>query len=135
MSDSVIPLREVQVRLVRPDEEVRWNDLVRAHHYLGFRNFCGRRLRHVAVLDDHWLALLGWHAAALHCAARDRWIGWSSLQRRQRLFLVANNSRYVVLPDGAGVKNLASRVLGLSLRRLAGDWLARHGHALLLASC
>ena len=29
--------------------------------------------------------------------------------------------------------NLASRVLGLSLRRLRADWLARHGHDLLLA--
>ena len=79
------------------------------------------------MLGERWLALLGWHAAALHCAARDRWIGWSSLQRRQRLFLVANNSRYLLLPAASGVPNLASRVLGLSLSRLRADWLALHG--------
>ena len=133
MDPAAIPLREVRVRPVRRDEEARWNELVRVHHYLGFRNLCGRRLRHVAVLGERWLALLGWHAAALHCAARDRRIGWSSLQRRQRLFLLANNSRFVLLPSAAGVPNLASRVLGLSLRRLRSDWLARHGHELLLA--
>ena len=133
MERDAIPLREVRVRVVRADEERRWNELVRTHHYLGFRNLCGRRLRHVAVLGERWLALLGWHAAALHCAARDRWIGWSSLQRRQRLFLVANNSRYLLLPAASGVPNLASRVLGLSLRRLRADWLALHGHDLLLA--
>lgn len=55
-------LREVQVRLVR-----RWNALMRAQHYLGVRNMYGR-----------WLALLGWHTAALRCAARERWIGWAS---------------------------------------------------------
>ena len=133
MGADAIPLRAIRVRPVRADEEARWNQLVRTHHYLGFRNLCGRRLRHVAVLGDRWLALLGWHSAALHCAARDRWIGWSHLQRRQRLFLLANNSRYVLLPAAAGVPNLASRVLGLSLRRLRTDWLARHGHDLLLA--
>ena len=29
-----IPLSEVQVRLVRPDEVSRWNDLLRAHQCL-----------------------------------------------------------------------------------------------------
>ena len=121
------------MRPVRPDEEPRWNELMRQRHYLGFRNFCGNRLRHVAVLGERWLALVGWHAAALHCAARDRWIGWTSLQRRQRLFLVVNQSRFLLLSEVGSVPHLASRVLGLSLRRLRADWLARHGHELLLA--
>ena len=70
--------------------------------YLGFRKMCGRRLRHVAVQGERWLALLGWHAAALHCAARERWIGWSSLQRRARLFLVVGNTRFLILPQASG---------------------------------
>ena len=74
---------------------------------------------------------LGWYAAALHCAARGRWIGWHSLQRRQRLFLIVNNSRFLLLPTVAGTPHLASRVLGLSLRRLPRDWLAHHGHRIL----
>ena len=123
--EGEIPLREVQVGLVRPDEVPRWNALLREHHYLGFRKMCGRRLRHLAVWRERWLAL--------HCAARDRWIGWTSLQRRTRLFLVANNTRYLLLPGFAGTPRLASRVLGRSLRRLARDWQALHGHALLLA--
>ena len=85
------------------------------------------------MLGDRWLALLGWHAAALHCGARDRWIGWTSLQRRQRLFLVANNSRFLILPEAQGTPRLASRALGLSLRRLPRDWQRLHRHALLLA--
>ena len=71
---------------------------------------------------ERWLALIGWHAAALHCAARDRWIGWSSLQRRQRLFLVANQSRFLLLSEAGSSPHLASRVLGLSLRQLPREW-------------
>ena len=79
-----------------------------------------------------WL-LLRWHAAALHRAAPERWIGWRPLQRRQRLFLIVNNSRFLLLPTAAGTPHLASRVLGPSLRSLPRDCLAQHGHAILLA--
>ena len=133
MRQDALALREVRVRTVRPDEEPRWNELMRERHYLGFRNFCGKRLRQVAVHGERWLALIGWHAAALHCAARDRWIGWSSLQRRQRLFLVANQSRFLLLSEAGSSPHLASRVLGLSLRQLPREWQRLHGSALLLA--
>ena len=121
------------MRTVRPEEEPRRNAVMREQHYLGFRKFCGNRLRQVAVLGERWLALVGWQAAALHCAARDRWIGWTSLQRRQRLLLVANPSRCLLLVEVGSCPGLASRVLGLSLRQLAGEWQRRHGSALLLA--
>ena len=85
------------------------------------------------MLGERWLGLLGWHAAALHCAARDRWIGWTSLQRRQRLFLVANQSRFLLLTEAGRSPHLASRVLGLSLRQLPREWQRRHGAPLLLA--
>ena len=133
MRQDALALREVRVRTVRPDEEPRWNELMRERHYLGFRNFCGKRLRQVAVHGERWLALIGWHAAALHCAARDRWIGWSSLQRRQRLFLVANQSRFLLLSEAGSSPHLASRVLGLSLRQLPREWQRLHGSVLLLA--
>ena len=69
MHPSQIPLREVQVRLARPDDVPRWNELMRCHDYLGFRKMCGRWLHHVVVWRGRWLALLGWHAAALHSTA------------------------------------------------------------------
>ena len=57
MADEPIPLRAVQVRVVRPEEVPRFNALLCEHHYLGFRKFCGHRLRHVAVLGERWLVL------------------------------------------------------------------------------
>jgi hypothetical protein len=83
-------------------------------------------------VEGRWLALLGWQAAALKCAARDAWIGWGRVLHYQRLHLIANNTRFLVLPAGR-LPNLASRVLALNLRRLSGDWQQIHGHPLLLA--
>ena len=50
----------------------------------------------------------------------------------QRLHLIVNNARFLILP-GVQVPHLASRVLGQSLRRLAGDWECVHGYRPLLA--
>lgn len=70
-------------------------------------------------------------AAAWKCAARDRWIGWSSRHRYDRLKLVSNNSRFLILPDWH-VPNLGSRILSLCQKRLPGDWREVFAHRLVL---
>lgn len=125
-------LTQIRVRLVKPGEKERWNKLMRVHHYLGFKGFIGQSLRYLAEADGRWLALLGWQAAALKCQARDRWIGWPPVLQYRRLHLIANNSRFLILP-GCHYRNLASRVLAQNLKRLAADWQAVHGSPLLLA--
>ena len=130
---SEVVVREVEVRPARPDERRRWDALMDEHHYLGFRQFAGRGLRHVAVWRGRWVALAGWQSGAFKCGPRDRWLGWHRSVQFRRLHLIANNTRFLVLPEAAGVPNLASRVLGRSLRRLGGDWEALHGHPLELA--
>ena len=128
-----VVVREVEVRPARPDERRRWDALMAGRHYLGFRQFAGRGLRHVAVWRGHWLALVGWQSGAFKCAPRDRWLGWHRSVQFRRLHLIGNNTRFLILPEAAGVRNLASRVLGRSLRRLSADWAALHGHPLELA--
>ena len=125
-------LRRLEVRPIRPEERAAWDALVEEHHYLGLRSLFGTTLRYVAAIEGRWLALLGWQAAALKCAPRDAWIGWGRVLHYQRLHLIANNARFLVLPAGR-LPNLASRVLALNLRRLSGDWQQIHGHPLLLA--
>jgi hypothetical protein len=46
--------------------------------------------------------------------------------------LVVNNSRFLVLAERQRYPNLASRVLGLCLRRLSADWQERWGHPVLV---
>ena len=87
-------------------------------------------LRYVAVLDGEWVALVGFGSAALSCAARDRFLGWSREAQYARLRHVVHNQRFCVLPVG-GRPNLASAVLARVLRRLAGDYLAVYGHRVL----
>ena len=131
--DSSIDLRAVTVRPTwGAREHRRWDRLVEEHHYLRFHGVIGKGLRHVAVHGETWLALIGWQPGAFKLAARDRWIGWSAEQQFRRLHLIANNSRFVILMPGR-VPNLASRVLGLSLRRLSADIQAVHGYPVFLA--
>jgi hypothetical protein len=82
-------------------------------------------------LHDKWIALLSFSTPAWKCTARDRWIGWNFQHQYDRLHLVTNNSRFLILPD-YHIPNLASRVLSLCQKRLLSDWQERFGHPILL---
>jgi len=127
-----INLRQVGVRPIAWEERERWEELMRRHHYLGFHALMGASIRYVAEIGDRWVALLAWSAAALKCRVRDRWIGWAPVIQWQRLHLIANNSRFLILPEGR-VAHLASRVLALNGKRLSSDWEAVYGHPIWLA--
>ena len=126
-------LQGVTVRLARPDERRRWDDLMDQRHYPGFEQFAGRGLRYVAEWNGRWLALPGWQTGAFSCAPRDKWLGWHRAVQYRRLHPIGNNTRFLVLPEGQGVPNLASRVPGRNLRRLGDDWERAWGHPLLVA--
>ena len=129
-----VDLAALTVRPVRDAlEQAAWDRLMDTHHYLGFRGMVGGGLRHVAETPDGvWVALLGWCAGAFKVTARDKWIGWARELQFRRLHLVANNCRFLVLPQGR-VPNLASKVLSLSVRRVSADMEAAFGHPVLLA--
>lgn len=120
------------VRPIRPNERAKWNRLMATHHYLGFTSLVGQSIRYIAKLDGHWVALLGWSAAALKCKPRDKWIGWSQPIQWQRLQFIVNNSRFLILPH-VHLKNLASKILSMNLKRISNDWEKIHGYPVLLA--
>jgi len=123
-------LNQVHVELGTPAEIPRIQSLLRRHHYLGGIRPVGERLYYVAKDgQDNWLAVLVFSAAAKHLKARDQWIGWTEEQRRRRLSLVTNNARFLILPRFS-VPNLGSRVLSLTLERLAEDWCHQYGHGI-----
>ena len=124
-------LREIIILPVPPSEETRFQALMNAHHYLGALPKIGHTLWYVASYRDEWLALISFSAAAWKCAARDQWIGWSYRVQYDRLHLIANNSRFLILPDHH-YPNLASRILSLCERRISEDWQQRFGYPLLL---
>lgn len=124
-------LSEIIVRPVEHHEEPCYQARMAAHHYLGDLPKIGETLWYVATWRGRWLAQISLSAAALKCAARDRWIGWDHRTQFDRLKLIANNSRFLILPEGRH-PNVGSRVLGLLEHRVAMDWQQRFGHPLLL---
>ena len=124
-------LREVLIRPVVRFEEQRYRELMQEHHYLGSLPKISETLWYIALFREQWVALLGFSAAAWKCAARDQWIGWSSRHQYDRLKFVANNSRFLILPDWH-VPNLGSRILSLCQKRLPADWQDTFGHPVVL---
>ena len=124
-------LKEVHLRPVQSGEEPRYQALMQRHHYLGAVPKIGETLWYVATWHGQWVALLSFSAAAWKCAVRDQWIGWDFRHQYDRLHLLANNSRFLILPDWHR-PNLASRTLALCQRRLPADWLNSFGHPLVL---
>ena len=133
--DLILPpsVKDVTVRLARPDERRRWDATMAERHPLGFRGFAGRGLRYIAEYEGCWLALLGWQSGAFKCRPRDRWIGWRQREQFPRLHLIANNTRMLMLWPPGTIRNLASCVMAANLRRLSADWQAQFGHPLELA--
>ncbi len=126
-------VRDVTVRVARPDEAPRWNELMNEDHYLGFKRFAGRGIRYVAEYKGQWVAIAGWQTGAFKCAPRDRWVGWKPKCQFRNLHLIGNNTRFLVLGSPGEFPNLASYFLGAMTKRLSGDWAQRYGHGLLLA--
>ncbi len=125
-------LSDLVVRPITSEEKSRWIELMDAHHYLGFRQLVGTYICYVALLNGRWVSLLGWSWAAMKCGARDRWIGWDEKLKWKRLKHVLNNTRFLILPD-VHIKNLASKILSLNLKRLSSDWEKAFGHPVVLA--
>jgi predicted transposase YbfD/YdcC len=126
-------LAGMTVRLLeRPEDRQRCDQFLTEHHYLKNAHLVGEQLRYAVIWRGQWLAVATWSAAALHLKPRDRFIGWSQEQRRQRLPLVVNNSRLYVLAD-CHYPNLVSRFMKLMLARLSADWKAAWGHPVVLA--
>ena len=125
-------LRRVSVRLMLPEERERFDGLLESRHYLHSARVGGPSLRYVAEVDGQWVALLVFSGAAPHTKAREGEIGWTPRQRARRLCFVINNSRFLVLPERQRYPNLASRVLGLCLKRVNADWQEHWGHPVVL---
>lgn len=109
-----------------------WGYLLHHYHYLGLPKLVGEYLRYLVYLDGQVVACLSWASATFKIKSRDDVIGWNANTRRDRLHLVANNTRFLVLPC-IRVKHLASKILSQNCRRLSNDWHKRYHHPLFLA--
>jgi hypothetical protein len=125
---------ELAVRVVSERKEIQWFDeRLAQEHYLGQTPPVGDFLRQIVERQGQTVALLVWGAAALKLKDREAWIGWSTPQRAERLKLVVQNRRYLLLHPKGQEPNLASQALAASCRALPDQWRERFGYCPLLA--
>src|SRR3974377_2269009 len=116
------------------DTEVEWFDgLLADKHYLGAGRPVGDYFGTIVEVGGTAVSLLVWGPACYALKDRDNWISWSTVQRLERLKLIVQNRRFLVLADKGQTPNLASQAMGAALRALPGQWLERFGYRPLLA--
>lgn len=134
---SVVPAstqRCAMVVRIPSEDQLPWFDgLLVDHHYLGAGRPVGDYLRQVVEWAGRPVALLVWGPACYALKDRDRWVSWSTTQRLERLKLIVQNRRFLLLADKGQSPNLASQALGAALRVLPEQWQQRFGYRPLLA--
>ncbi len=119
------------VEVTGDDQRRVWNELMQREHPRGAARHVGAQLRYLLVSDHGVLGALGFAASALTLAARDAFIGWDADLRCRQLHRVVALSRFLIRPS-VRCRNLASKALGLCLRRLPDDFQRRYGYRPLL---
>jgi len=121
--ESVIACEDLELCIARPGVSLRrWREYMDRYHPLGGPQAFGSRLHYFIRSNGTDLGCLQFSASSWALAARDQWIGWSVEDRKARLHLIVNNSRFLVLPNNH-VKNFASRALALAARQIVHDWI------------
>jgi hypothetical protein len=118
--------------MVPAKDDYIWKYLLHHHHYLGIPRLVGEHLRYFAYLNDQIVACVAWASAAWKVKSRDNYIGWDESKKCRNLHLIANNTRFLILP-WIKMKCLASRILALNLKRLNTDWQHTYQHSVWLA--
>lgn len=126
--DQAGEVRGLQLILVESSDQMRlWNELMLTEHPLGSVSLVGNQLRYLIGSEHGWLGGIGFSASALNLADRDRWIGWDTDKRKAHLHRVVGMSRFLIR-SSVRCHNLASQVLGMSLRGLGDDFEGRYGY-------
>jgi len=122
---SLPQLGRLRLEIVTSERSALWNEYIDRYHYLGYTPLVGAQLRYLVYAEDRLLALFGYGASAWRLASRDRWIGWSDVQRQAALPRVVAQVRFLILP-WIRCPNLASKLLSLSATQLPTDWEHRY---------
>ena len=101
-----------------PHDEALCNAYLARYHPLGYHKHFGYWGRYLITAGERPPGCILLSGATRALAKRDQWVGWSPQQRRQNLYRVVNNSRFLILP-WIDVPHLASHVLGQLAGRLA----------------
>jgi len=130
---ATLPVATFAVRVPSPEQFAAFDQQLAAQHYLGAGRPVGDYLRQIVERDGQPVALLVWGPACYALKDRDRWISWSANQRLERLKLIVQNRRFLLLTPKGSAPNLASQTLAAAVRALPGQWWQHFGYRPLLA--
>jgi uncharacterized protein DUF4338 len=130
LTGTVRDIQPVEVTPVLGREPIRlWNEYMERYHGLGYKRPFGAHQRYFIVDGSgRRLGCLMFASSAWALSERDEWIGWSALERAQRLNWVVANTRFLIFP-WVRVRNLASAALSRVAGRIGRDWQERYGYA------
>jgi hypothetical protein len=124
---------EVVVEMVGPTAAAWFDQQLEERHYLKAGKAVGDYLRQLVKVRGQPVALLVWGPACYALKDRDRWLGWSATQRVERLKLIVQNRRFLLLTEKGEAPNLASQTLAAAVRVLPEHWQQVFGYRPLLA--
>jgi hypothetical protein len=124
---NIQPLEIKQVR--RTPKEKLYNSLIAQYHYLGYCQPVGEHLKYIIFVKERPIACFCFSSAPRHIGSRDRYIGWPAKVRQKNLSLIANNTRFLILPR-VHIPCLGSHLLGRMVKVVAIDWQRVYNHPL-----
>jgi len=128
IEESLSNLGKIRLQMAGSSTEKRfWDYLIDKYHYLGYGKPIGKQIKYFIYSKENLLGSIGFADAVLKPNLRDRWIDWSIEQREKNLYLIINNSRFLILP-WVKVRNLASKILSLASKQVPEDWNSYYGY-------
>lgn len=119
----------VKLELVNDlEKESLWEEYIERYHELKYGSPFGNRLKYFIEIGgskSQYAGCMMFSASSWALAERDKWIGWTKQDRMSKLYLVVNNTRFLIFP-WIKVKNLASWSLAEASRTIRKDWWRKH---------
>ncbi len=128
LNATLADLAPIELRQVRrTPEEKLFNALIREHHYLGYTRLVGEHLKYLVYAGDRLLACFAFSSAPYAIDCRDNFLGWSLEARDRNRYLLAYNSRFLIVP-WVRIPHLASHLLGRIAKTISKDWQTLYHH-------
>jgi hypothetical protein len=129
LKGTVKDFEPIRLEIAKPGAGLkRWRDYVDKYHMLGDKSMFGCRLQYFIKSDEIELGCIQFSASSWALEEREKWIGWTINDRKSRLNLIVNNSRYLIYP-WVHIKYLASKALSLAAKQIQEDWLKEYCYA------
>jgi len=122
-------LASVYLEIARAGVDLKlWRKYVNDYHMLGDKQAFGSRLQYFVKSGDKKLGCIQFSASSWALKSREELIGWTLEDRKARLHLIVNNSRYLIFP-WVNIPNLASKALSIAIKQIQEDWLREYCYA------